>query len=316
MHSTPVNGFGAMAIPDFIAGLVYGWTGDNQLTLIEGCYEGGADIVGDVEDFIGHIKNVDIVRAGIDVSHIFKDVKDSVHDCPSSVMYDVKALEEWASIFTDPKRLTKTISKNFLLHKRSIFDLIHAEGEDWANDEWFQAGVDVASIFVKLVGPVYPSPSIFDFEDMAVPDFIAGFIYGFTGDNQLERIEGCFEGSTSMYVNIRVGIDDITKDGANWIDYTDAAFNFGEAALEIPRALASCRRIGGDIAEIEEWAQIFKPENRTKLIAQVTKHMAFHKNEIIADLAEVKADWASANYFDSGKAAADALTLAVGPVNK
>ena len=31
----------AMAVPDFVAGFVYGMTGDNQLTEIEACYEGG-----------------------------------------------------------------------------------------------------------------------------------------------------------------------------------------------------------------------------------------------------------------------------------
>jgi len=29
---------------------------------------------------------------------------------------------------------------------------------------------------------------------MAVPDFIAGFIFGLTGDNHLEEIEQCYTG--------------------------------------------------------------------------------------------------------------------------
>ena len=31
----------AMAIPDFVAGFVFGMTGDNKLTEIEACYQGG-----------------------------------------------------------------------------------------------------------------------------------------------------------------------------------------------------------------------------------------------------------------------------------
>jgi hypothetical protein len=30
---------------------------------------------------------------------------------------------------------------------------------------------------------------------MAIPDFIAGFIYGMTGDNDLVEIEACYHGS-------------------------------------------------------------------------------------------------------------------------
>jgi hypothetical protein len=33
---------------------------------------------------------------------------------------DIAAIEEWATIFSDPKKLTATVSKNYLLHKKKI----------------------------------------------------------------------------------------------------------------------------------------------------------------------------------------------------
>ena len=33
---------------------------------------------------------------------------------------------------------------------------------------------------------------------MAVPDYVAGFIYGMTGDNHLSEIETCYNGSTDL----------------------------------------------------------------------------------------------------------------------
>ena len=36
-----------MAAPDFVAGFIYGLTGDNHLTEIEACYNGGYQIVKD-----------------------------------------------------------------------------------------------------------------------------------------------------------------------------------------------------------------------------------------------------------------------------
>ena len=37
----------AMSIPDFIAGFMFGMTGDNHLAEIEACYQGGEQIATD-----------------------------------------------------------------------------------------------------------------------------------------------------------------------------------------------------------------------------------------------------------------------------
>jgi len=307
-------GLSAMAVPDFIAGLLYGFTGDNNLSTIEDCAAGGSQTIADAEKAISAILSFDVIKAGIAIDNVINDVEHELSACPADVKYDLKALGDWASIFTDPIRLPATVGKNWLLHERGIKKDIAHEKADWAAGNYFAAGVDTADAFVKLIGPVEPSPSVFGFDAMAIPDFIAGFIYGFTGDNQLKNIEGCFQGSTSIYVNIRVGIDNLQEEDATWFDYTEAALNFGEAAAEIPAALSSCKGIGSDITEIEEWAEIFAAGNRTKLVATLTKNWAFHRKAIQADLAEVKSDWNSKDYFDSGAAAADALVIAVGTV--
>lgn len=41
------SAFDVMAAPDFVAGFIYGMTGDNHLTEIEACYTGGEQIVKD-----------------------------------------------------------------------------------------------------------------------------------------------------------------------------------------------------------------------------------------------------------------------------
>ena len=46
------SAFDAMAIPDFVAGFIYGMTGDNQLTEIEACYQGGSQVVTDAQTAI------------------------------------------------------------------------------------------------------------------------------------------------------------------------------------------------------------------------------------------------------------------------
>ena len=68
-----------------------------------------------------------------------------------------------------------------------------------------------------------------------------------------------------------------------------------------------------DIAAIKSWSKVF--ESKTGLVETVTKHMLFHSSEIKQDVSDVETEWSAAEYFQSGKSAADALTVALGPIN-
>ena len=80
-------------------------------------------------------------------------------------------------------------------------------------------------------------------------DFVAGFMFGMTGDNQLTEIEACFNGGQLMVTEVEAGIADLKKGG--WNNDTQAAMQFGLAALQIPQALATCEGMDEDIAAIE-----------------------------------------------------------------
>lgn len=149
---------------------------------------------------------------------------------------------------------------------------------------------------------------------MGAADFVAGFVYGMTTDNNLSEIEACFTNSEQtamlMYNEVESGIADIKHGG--WDHDVQAAFEFGLVALQIPQLLHSCPGVSTDIAAIESWAAIFK--DPSALVSTVTKHFLFHKKEITADLDALKADWANDLYWKSGVDLADTLTLAVGPI--
>jgi len=67
---------------------------------------------------------------------------------------DFRRIGEWAEIFKEPKRLSETVAKNWVLHRHGIKKDIKQEKEDWYNHRWFEAGVDTADALVKLIGPV------------------------------------------------------------------------------------------------------------------------------------------------------------------
>ena len=83
-------------------------------------------------------------------------------------------------------------------------------------------------------------------------DFLAGFMFGMTGDNNLTEIEACYQGGDLMVTEIKSGIADIKKGG--WDNDTQAALQFGLAALQIPQALNTCESMDEDIQAIEQWA--------------------------------------------------------------
>ena len=145
------------------------------------------------------------------------------------------------------------------------------------------------------------------FDAMAVPDFIAGFMYGMTGDNHLAEIEACYQGGQQIVTDTQTAVADFEKG-----DYFKGIQDAGKAWNEIGSAMSTCQGMDDDIAAIEAWAQIFTEP--TKLSETVAKHWLFHGNQIKQDIAQEEADWSSGDYFDAGKDTAAALTLAVGPI--
>lgn len=147
--------FDALAVPDYVAGLIYGFTGDNELPEIEACFTGTQDVVTAANVLLHDLENGQWVKA-IDDNAIFaQKLSDSVHGCSGESLHeDFVAIAAWSEIFTEPVRLSETVTKNWFLHKRAIKKDIQATSDDWNAGAYFQSGVDTADAFVKLVGPV------------------------------------------------------------------------------------------------------------------------------------------------------------------
>lgn len=98
--------------------------------------------------------------------------------------------------------------------------------------------------------PIPTPPTI-----MAIPDFVAGLMYGLTMDNNLDLIEHCWTAGTVVDEDLMIGIQDLHHGGLDW--EIQAILEFGLAALNLPIALKTCEGMGPDIKAIESWATIF-----------------------------------------------------------
>ena len=122
----------AMAVPDFVGGFVYGMTGDNHLTEIEACYDGSTDVVQDVEKAVSKIEAGDYIRGFAEIGLIINEFPKALTSC-KNMDDDIAAIESWATIFTEPEKLAKTLSKNWLLHRRTIKEDLANESSDWSS---------------------------------------------------------------------------------------------------------------------------------------------------------------------------------------
>ena len=185
----------AMTVPDFVAGFVYGMTGDNHLTEIEACYQGGTEVVDDVQKAVSKIESGSYITGFAEIGKVIHEFPATLTTC-KNMDDDIAAIESWATIFTEPKELAETLSKNWLLHRKMIKKDLSKENSDWAAGSYFDAGVDTAMALTEAVGPITtPSNDAENVDILSVPEFVAGFLYGITGDLKLTEVEACYQGA-------------------------------------------------------------------------------------------------------------------------
>jgi len=281
-------------LPKFLGGFVWGMTGENHLEEIEACYEGTDMMWHEINFAIQEFqKNTtdDLIQGILEIGIIGLQIPQTLKKC-KNMGDDIDAIKEWASIFSDPLHLSERISKNVALHRKHVqADIAEMQQLEDVDEPW-KAGVVAADLVTTVVGPITPTyPTINSIVGRTVgapwycvPDFIAGMIYGFTGDNHLVEIEECYTGGSTVVNDAEALWSDVWHE--NWIHaYED--YNHLTAALT--SALSSCTGMGDDWQRIEEWAAIFSEP--TKLAEVAGKNWLLHHNRIERDIHMAEADW-------------------------
>lgn len=287
--------------PDFLAGVLFAFVEDNQLTEMETCITDGEATYTEFMSAIDALTSGDMIKFTRRAHKSIEMLKNEIYVC-ENMQDDYAAIATWSHIFTEPVHLTERLVKNYEFHKRGIHTDIANLETDWGLGEGFLSGEACGDLFVTLIGPINKTPI-----NMMIPDFVAGFMYQMTGDNNLTEIQTCGADADSMFQDLVKGVVDIEQ-----AEIAQAVAEFGIAALDIPVVLNACESMGDDIAAIEAWAQIFKDPAAIK--ADVAKSLLRHPVQVHADVNLVKTEWGSGEWFAAGETAADLLTLVVGPI--
>ena len=231
-----------MSIPDFVAGFVFGMTAENHLTEVEDCFTGGELMASEIKSGIADIKKggwENDLQGIIEFGLVALQIPQSLHTC-ESMDEDIAAIESWASIFKNPKELAETVSKSLLFHRKEIKADIASIKSDWTAKHFFKSGADLAALMNVAVGPISSTTVQIDLPpvDPFVPDFMAGLLYSFTGNDHRTELEGCMTDLEPLANDLETAFEDIKS-----FHIMKFAGDLGNFIWMLPEAVSSCEQL-------------------------------------------------------------------------
>jgi hypothetical protein len=138
-----------------------------------------------------------------------------------------------------------------MIHHAALAKDITQEKADWTAKNYFHGGVDAADMMTILVGPIkkayldakYKNVS---FDPLSVPEYIAGLMYGLTGENHLDELTKCLNTGDGLLKQVETVVGDF--EGKHIIHGFE---DLGTLASMLPPALATCEGMDDDIAQIK-----------------------------------------------------------------
>jgi len=187
---------------------------------------------------------------------------------------DLSTIEQWASIFKNPKKLSTTVAKHYAFHKSEIQGDITSVETDWDAKSFFKSGEDLAALLTVAIGPITPALLGMDLPpvDPFVPDFTAGLIKGFTGNDHKAELEGCMTDLDPIADDLLAVVAD-----AKAHHFLKIAGDLGNVIFMLPEAVSSCGELTSlmaDIKVMEDWAEVLK--HPTKVAKIASKNWLFH----------------------------------------
>lgn len=219
---------------------------------------------------------------------------------------EINDIEQWAQIFTDPTKLAATVSKHFLFHKTEIQGDISSLESDWDSKLYFKAGEDLADLMTLAIGPIEAAEVSLE-SSMAVPNFVAGLLYGLTGDYELDELQTCMKDTGKIAKDAQKFFHDLVH------------FHFFRAnkdvlilVKDLLPALKSCKNMKSDLDAIQKWYMIF--EDPRELGHTTTRNYFLNREDINKEIASLKSGWSSKNFFAAGQDTADIMVDLLGEV--
>ena len=226
------------------------------------------------------------IQAGLQFALAVTQIPQALNTC-KGMGDDLAAIESWASIFKDPAKLAKKLALHYAMHKSEIKADIGTLETDWDSAKYFKAGDELAVIATLAIGPIETEMeeevmewldafkdytcSNFNLTTVEIADFLAGFVYGFTGDNYQTYFESCFQDTQAFEADICTIVADFaSKDNRRMVEGLGL---LKSDFAELNTYLAGCPNAAADIATTESWAKYWGNASTMKLYSTAYKNL-------------------------------------------
>ena len=150
----------------------------------------------------------------------------------------------------------------------------------------------------------------FKLSTVEIADFAAGFVSGFSGNNDKADFESCYHESATFDTDICTLVTDFeSKDTKEIIAGVKLIM---KDATKLVGDLSGCpANVQTDIKTVGDWATYWEGKPEIRVIAAARKNVKAHMDEIKTDAAQITTDYASKDYYDAAKMAASIAKLAL-----
>ena len=141
-------------IEEFVSGFVFGFVGKDDLPDIQKCLTDESALEQEITNAIADITKGDlndIIKGIMEIGQILKELPADLAHC-KEIEADVAKILKWAQKFTNPTELVVIVSKNLLLHWKSVEKDVKAISSDWTAASYYNAGDDVADLVIQALG--------------------------------------------------------------------------------------------------------------------------------------------------------------------
>ena len=151
-----MTAFNVKDVEQFVAGMVFGLVQEDDLTKIEACMKDAGNLEVDVEEALSDFMKGDIkdIIAGVQVvMRIVEELPADLGEC-KDMQSDLDKIEAWIAAFTNIQHLIETLTTNLVKNFIDIETDIVKCSEDISVGDMYTAGMDIADLMVKVLGPV------------------------------------------------------------------------------------------------------------------------------------------------------------------
>ena len=159
---------------EFVAGMIYGLIEKDDLPQIQKCMTNADALEAEITNAISDISKgdfQDVLKAVQEIGQIVKELPTDLDEC-KNMDDDLKKIEAWAAIFTNPVKLVSTLTKNLMANWSKVKTDIDSTSSDWTAAKYYDAGEDVADMVILSVGPISEGDKVEDIDWALLQDHL------------------------------------------------------------------------------------------------------------------------------------------------